>query len=143
MPEPRLATPTKNKPLSAVAAQALKRSADPARTFESPQEKRKSKKGSDVPPEVRKAAVAAYRETLAGRAKLGRGEGKALEEKFKRYNINLRSIQHWNQTLREAELCADRAADLKKRAVVVAGMASVDFHYAQTNSKNTASPCEQ
>ena len=103
MPAPRQTTPTKNKSLSAVAAQALKRSADPARTFESPQEKRKSKKGSDVPPEVRKAAVSEYRAVLAGRAKLGRGEGKALEAKFHRYGIKLRSIQHWNQTLREAE----------------------------------------
>jgi hypothetical protein len=33
MPAPRQATPTKKKPLSAVAAQALKRPADPARTF--------------------------------------------------------------------------------------------------------------
>ena len=64
-----LATPPqspqpKNVRLSAIAKKALKRVRSPKKTFESPLEKRKPGSHSDLPLEVRQAAVAEYRAAL-------------------------------------------------------------------------------
>ena len=77
MSAPRLATPTKTIAL-AIAAQALKRSADP-RTYESPQEKRLTKKGSDVPPKYEKRPFL----SIGGAAGQAWAGGEALVAKFK------------------------------------------------------------
>ena len=64
-----LATPPqspqpKNVRVSAIAKKALKRVRSPTKTYESPLEKRKPGSHSDLPLEVRQAAVAEYRAAL-------------------------------------------------------------------------------
>ena len=72
----------KNERLSAIAKKALKRVRSPTKTFESPLEKRKPGSHSDLPLEVRQAAVAEYRAALGTRKKLQKGDVERVLEKF-------------------------------------------------------------
>ena len=121
----------KNVRLSAIAKKALKRVRSPTKTFESPLEKRKPGSHSDLPLEVRQAAVAEYRAALGTRKKLQKGDVERVLEKFSAYNISPKSIRRWHNAQLKAE--AKGADPVKARR----SLASKRIGRAATNTKLT------
>ena len=121
----------KNVRLSAIAKKALKRVRSPQKTFESPLEKRKPGSHSDLPLEVRQAAVAEYRAALGTRKRLPKGDVERLLEKFSAYNISPKSIRRWHNEQLKAE--AKGADPVKARR----SLASKRIGRAATNTKLT------
>ena len=121
----------KNVRLSAIAKKALKRVRSPKKTFESPLEKRKPGSNSDLPLEVRQAAVAEYRAALGTRRRLSKEGTKRLQEKFSDYNIDPSSFRRWHRQQLKAE--AEGADPVKARR----SLASKRIGRAATNTKLT------
>jgi len=120
-----------NVRVSAIARKALKRVRSPKKTFESPLEKRKPGSHSDLPLEVRQAAVAEYRAALGTRKRLSKEGVKLLHEKFRAYNIDPSSIRRWHHQQLDAE--AKGADPVKARR----SLASKRIGRAATNTKLT------